>query len=122
MCKKSLRDEQMSDRAVDQAAGWARALTQSEARGPGDLDNAWQRLEARYGVPASTFWSLRYRKPKDIVASIYLRLRGAYEAECQRQMRKLHHEIEITKAIAGADHAAVRAAEALVDEGDDGEE
>lgn len=114
MLKNPLQAAQMSDTAVDQAASWARELTQREARGPGDLNNAWQRLEARYGVPASTFWSLRYRKPKDILASIYFRLRGAYEAECERQMRKLRHELEVTKAIAGADHAAVRAAEALV--------
>jgi len=70
-----LRAEQVSS-AVDQAAVWARELTRQEARGPGDLSNAWRRLEARYGVPAATFWSLRYRKPKDILASVYFRLRG----------------------------------------------
>ena len=106
-------------RAVDQAAVWARELTRVEARGPGDLGNAWRRLEARYGVPASTFWSLRYRPPKDILASIYFRLRGAYEAECERQMRKLKNEIAITKAIAGADCSAVRAAAALLGEDDE---
>jgi hypothetical protein len=37
---------------VDEAARWARFLTQTESRGPGDLENAWSRLERRYGVPA----------------------------------------------------------------------
>ena len=100
--------------AVEQAASWARELTRREVRGPGDLENAWRRLEARYGVPVNTFWQLRYRRPKDIVASLYFRLSGAYQAECERQMRRLKYEIEITKAIAGPDHAVVRKIEALV--------
>jgi hypothetical protein len=115
MGKKFLREEQMSDVAVNQAASWARVLTQCESRGPGDLPNAWRRLEARYGVPVQTFWALRYRRPKDILASIYLQLSAAYQAECQRQMRKLAHEIHITRRIAGADHPAVAQAQAVVD-------
>lgn len=107
--------------AVDQAASWAKRLTQSEARGPGDLENAWHRLEARYGVPWRTFWSLRYRKPADVTASIYLRLRVAYEAECERQLMRLTHEIAITKAKAGASNHSVVEAEALVRAPDDEE-
>lgn len=114
-CKKNLQGELMN--TVDQAADWARELTRAEARGPGDIENAWRRLEHRYGVPASTFWGLRYRKPKDVLASVYIRLRAAYQAECERQIRKLQHEITITKAIAGAAGAAVRAASALAREG-----
>jgi len=52
-------------------------------------------------VPLRTFWALRYRPPKTIAADIYLRLCAAYQAECERQMRKLRHELETTKAIAG---------------------
>lgn len=120
MCKKLLRERQMGDAAyVDQAADWARALTQRESRGPGDLENAWRRLEARYGVPSSMFWALRYRRPKDIMASVFFRLHGAYQAECARQMRKLQHDIELTKAIAGPDHPVVVAAQAVVDADDE---
>lgn len=115
MCKKSLRGEQMTDSAyIDDAAHWARELTRAESRGPGDMRNAWSRLERRYGVPARTFWALRYRRPKDLWASVYLRLRAAYEAECARQVERLEHEIGITKALVGTDHAAVAAAEAVV--------
>lgn len=121
MCKHRLQEKRMNDAAyVDEAAAWARELTRREARGPGDMENAWQRLETRYGVPASAFWALRYRKPKDILASVYFRILAAYEAECARQMRKLEHEIAITKAKAGPDHHSVLAAQAVVDE--DGEE
>lgn len=114
MSKKSLRGDVMSDISVDQATQWARELTQRECRGPGDLPNAWRRLEARYGVPAQTFWSLRYRRPKDLLASIYLQLRAAYQAECERQMRRLEHELAITKALAGPDHAVVVKVQAVV--------
>jgi hypothetical protein len=116
VCKNSLRDAQMISSAavVNETARLASDLTRQEARGPGDMENAWRRLETKYGVPWRTFWSLRYRRPKEIAATIYLRLQAAYAAECQRQMRRLEHDIAITKAKAGADHAAVRAAEALV--------
>lgn len=99
---------------VDQAADWAKALTRSETRGPGDQPSAWRRLEARYGISTHTFWSLRYRKPQDIAVSIYMRLQAAYQAECERQRRHLEHEIEITKAITGASNPVVAQAEALV--------
>jgi hypothetical protein len=101
---------------VEQSVFWARELTRREARGPGDIEAAWHRLQHRYGVPFRTFWALRYRRPKTITADIYLRLCAAYQAECDRQMRKLRHELEITRTVAGADHAAVRAAAALVGE------
>lgn len=103
----------MSD-PVNNAALWAKELTRLEARGPGDLENAWRRLEARYGVPWRSFWSLRYRRPRDVGSAVYLALKQAYEAEIDRQMRRLNHELEITRATAGPSHAAVVAVEALV--------
>lgn len=116
MCKKCLRGEQMTDSAyIDDAARWARELTRAESRGPGDMRNAWHRLERRYGVPARTFWALRYRRPKDLWTSIYLRLRSAYEAECLRQAERLRHEIELTKAVAGADDPVVVAAASVAE-------
>ena len=99
---------------VDEAAEWAKALTRNEARGPGDLENAMHRLEVRYGVPWRTFWALRYRKPEWITALTYQRLRSAYQAECERQMRRYEHELEITKAKAGASETLVSAAVVVV--------
>ncbi len=115
MSKNRLREEQMSDAAyVEQAAEWANALVIRESRGPGDTENAMRRLENRYGVPFGSLWSLRYRKPKSILVGLYVRLQFAYAAECDRQMRKMAHELEITKATAGFVHASVDAAQALV--------
>lgn len=99
MRKNLLPDEQMS--AVSTAQEWSRQLVQREARGNGDTENAMHRLEQRYGIPWRTFWSLRYRPPKSICADVWLRMRAAHEAELNHQMRKLQHEIEITKAITG---------------------
>jgi hypothetical protein len=114
--KNLLRGETMSDAAyVDQAADWAQRLTHTEARGPGDMENAWRRLEARYGVPWRVFWSLRYRRPPEIATSIYMRLLAAYQAECERQLGRLEHEIKITSAIVGARHPVVASAQAVVD-------
>lgn len=99
-----------------QARDWANALVQRESRGNGDTENAMRRLESRYGIPWRVFWALRYRPPGDVLKGIYDRLGAAYLAECERQKRKLEHEIEITKIIAGPDAAAVLQAEALVGE------
>ena len=114
MCAKRFCDEDH----VSAARSWANDLVRRESRGPGDIENAMRRLEARYGIPWRTFWALRYRPPTDVLHGIYERLRTAYLAECDRQARLLRHEIEITKLRAGPDAPAIRAAQALVDETD----
>jgi hypothetical protein len=119
MGKKFLQRCVMSSvECVEQAAMWSRKLTQMRARGPGDTENAMRGIERDYGISHATLWSLRYRpeRYRSIGADIFARIKAAYETECERQARRLRHEIEITKAIAGADHSAVRAAEALVGE------
>lgn len=102
---------------LEQAASWSRDLTRMRARGPGDTENAMRMIEREYGVDYWLLWRLRYRlnSLKDIGVSAYMQLRSAYQAECQRQVMKLRHEIAITEQIAGADSAAVRAAEAVLD-------
>lgn len=97
------------------AQGWSAELVLREARGSGDTENAMRRLEQRYGIPWRTFWSLRYRVPKTLCVTLWFKLRAAYVAECDRQARKLQHEIEITKAITGSGDPVVGAAEALVE-------
>ncbi len=115
MRKKSLQERQMSDvSTVDMAAGWADRLVKFESRGPGDLDGAMRRVARRHGLTYSLFWKLRYRRPKDVMASAFFILRDAYRAECARQQGRLAHELELTRAVAGPDSAAARAAEALV--------
>jgi len=86
--------------AVDEAAAWADRLIGREFRGPGDtIDAARYRTARKHGVPESSLWALRYRRPKDIAGSVYRALQRAYEAECERQEARLRHELEITKTL-----------------------
>jgi hypothetical protein len=114
--KNPLRQEQEvydGEAVVNDAAGWAEALLQRTYRGPGDtIEAATYRAEQKYGVPAQTFWALRYRRPKDILASIYRTLEAAYEAECGRQEARLRHELEVAKALKGNPSLAAAISEA----------
>ncbi len=120
LCKKLNPEEQAVSNAattVLEAAQWAEALLQRSYRGPGDtIEAASYRAEQKYGVPAQTFWALRYRKPNGILAHIYLTLKSAYEAECGRQEARLRHELELAKALGGSAtmEAAIREAEAAL--------
>lgn len=116
MSKMYLRGEQiMSDALhIAEAARWADWLTRRESRGPRDDENAWGRLETRYGVPFQTFWSLRYRKPKDMWTSIFLRLAAAYNAEKERQQRLLAAEESIAEQLSTALEAVAAETSPLV--------
>ena len=81
-----------------QAKAWADALVTREAKHSGDIKGAMQRLEAKYGIPFQTFWDLRYRPPKDVLVGTYERLRQAHLKECQRQLRRMEHELKIAEA------------------------
>jgi len=106
----------MSDAAyLDQAAMWSKDLTRMKSRGPGDTENAMRSIAREYDIDYGFLWSLRYRRERLRIMSIsvYEGIRAAYRAECERQMRKLEHEIRTTEEIAGADSNSVRAAKAV---------
>ena len=105
---------------VDEAATWAEALVRKEWRGPGDLERARKRISEAYKIPYASLWKLRYRRPKDVMASVYFALQAAYEAERARQLRALQHEIEIEKAAGRDSSNSYIAAQALLDSDMDG--
>lgn len=112
----------MSDIAyAEEAKDWANKLILGESRGPGDMDNAMIRLEARYGIPKSILWALRYRPLKDPKTSIYFRLQAAWEDFRLRQLKALQHDITITEALAGPHRSSLHAAKAMVGAVDGGE-
>ncbi|MGV6875895.1 hypothetical protein ACUSIJ_24820 [Pseudochelatococcus sp. B33] len=100
---------------VDQASLWADEMVMRELRQPGDLDNALKRVGRRTGVGYRLLWSLRYRRPKDISASAFLKLWQAWEAFKENQMRALEHDIARTRLEAGNDHHSIAAAEAVLE-------
>lgn len=117
MRKKRWMGNQMPQAAyLDEAAEWSRNLTRMRARGPGDTENAMRSIEREYGVDYWLQWRLRYRLSslRDIGVTAYMTLKAAYAAECERQKRKLEHELRVTEQIAGTDSAAVRSAKAVV--------
>jgi len=111
MSKIPLR--KIQEEVVAEASEIARFLTAREARGAGDTEGSMRRVETRYGVPFSILWALRYRRPKDIAASILIRLRAAHAAECERQLKALQHELEIARAKGLSASPLVRAAARL---------
>lgn len=88
--------------SVESATEYVRTMVQRESHGPGDLDNAMERLEARYGLPFWSLWHLRRGRAKSVDVSLYERIRCAYFDMCGRQAANLLHEIEV-EAAAGDD-------------------
>jgi hypothetical protein len=84
--------------SVEAATEYVRTMVQRESHGPGDLDNAMNRIEARYGLPFWTLWHLRKGRAKGIEASMLARIRAAYLDMCHRQASNLLHEIEVEAA------------------------
>ncbi|RVD44899.1 hypothetical protein EN742_00710 [Mesorhizobium sp. M4A.F.Ca.ET.020.02.1.1] len=88
------RGAKMSDAYVNEARGWADYLIRREFRGPGDtVDAAMARCERKYHVARSVLWGLRYRPPKDMMVSLYMRLRSAYEDELGRLDQRIEEEL-----------------------------
>lgn len=108
------RGAEMSDTYVSQAQGWADFLIHREFRGPGDtLDAAMARCERKHRVPRATLWGLRYRPPKDMLVSLYMRLREAYEAEIAKLDQRLENELR-TAELLGTDATNSKAYRAAV--------
>ncbi len=119
MRKSPLNERQMTAAEYVERASWlSRELTRFRASGPGDIENAMRKVEQAYGIDYWLIWRLRYRSSqiRDIGVSIFARLEAAYCAECERQLHKLEHDIEVTQKICGADSPAVVAAKAVVGE------
>lgn len=117
MPKNRLRECKMSDVAyLEEAARWSKDLTRMKSRGPGDTENAMRLIEREYGIDYWQIWKLRYRfnQISDIGVTVYMKLQAAYQAECERQLRKLQNEIVRTEEITGPDSHSVRSAKALV--------
>ena len=98
---------------VERAQSWARELETKELPTAGTLPAARQAAERRHRLPSGLLYSLRYRPPKRIAVDAYEALRTALIAACERERKRLEHEIEVARAAGvGVDHPAMAAAEA----------
>lgn len=67
------------DVLVDRAARWALSLWRTVHRGMGDTQERSMHAAAKLAkVSPNTIWKLRYRRPREIGASVYFRLQAAY--------------------------------------------
>lgn len=98
--------------STDLTISYARKALQAEARGPGDLDEAMHRLEARSGVGYWTWWGLWHRRRKSVDMDLFQRVRGAYLAVCERQLAKVQHTLTVEAAKGGSDDFSDLVAEA----------
>lgn len=97
---------------VKEAKDKAHQLVLREFAAGRDVENAMRRASARWGIPYSALWALRYRTPRDLMASVYFKILAAHEAICAKQQSQFHHEYTIAKA-SGADPVVLRAAARL---------
>lgn len=105
------KSESPAPMSVEAATDYVRTMVQRESNGPGDIDNAMNRIEARYGLPFWSLWHLRKGRAKTVEASLLARIRAAYLDMCAKQATGLLHEIEM-EAAAGDDTLADLEAEA----------
>lgn len=87
---------------VDEAAFWAAKLTEKAEAQTGKTETALKTVARQTGVSANTLWMLRYRKPKDMAVSIYMKLKAAFEAAEKRQYERSNHEATIARSLGEA--------------------
>jgi hypothetical protein len=103
---------------VRKAQDWALRLISEEFETVGNTDIAMRRVARKHHVPYRALWSLRYRAPREIGASVYFALQAAYEATHAAHARQAQHELAIQQAKGRAHSPLVRAAAALLGQGD----
>jgi len=89
---------------VNEAAQWAAKLTDEAERKTGKTDTALETVARQTGVNQSTLWRLRYRKPKDLAVSVYMRLKAAFEAAEKRQYERDKHAATIAGSLGAANN------------------
>lgn len=87
--------------SAEAAATYIRSMVAREMRGPGDTGEAMHRIEAMYGIPFHTQEHLRKGKAKTCEITLFQRIRGSYLDHCERQIKKLEHELIIIERAAG---------------------
>ena len=81
------------------------------------VEDAMRRIESRTGIGYWTLFALRYKRRtlKEVATDQFGRIRAAYIATCERQIKALQHEVAVENARSPDDDLQdlVDAAEAL---------
>jgi hypothetical protein len=81
------------------ATGYVRRMVENETRGWGDLDNAFNRIEAKSGLPFWTMKNLYTGRAKTVEASLFNRIKAAFVDHCGKHAARLLHEAQMAKAV-----------------------
>lgn len=101
-CRETKHVEHEMSTAVE-AQGYVKRMLENEGSTWGNLSQALERIERRYGIPYWTLNNLRTGRAKTVEAGLFQRLRGAYLDHCERQIARLQHELEMEKERANND-------------------
>lgn len=89
-----------ADKLVDEAAGWAMALWKRAAQQYGHKQDTAMHTAANWaGVPPTTFWKLRYRRPRDLGISTYNRIKAAHHRHVASVEGKLAENLIALRAL-----------------------
>jgi len=86
---------EMTVEAAYDFASKVHGFIESGVRTEEDLDDAYSRFERQFGVGRWTIEHLRKRKAKTCDVSVFAKLRAGYLGLCERQAKRLLHEIEM---------------------------
>lgn len=87
------------DKLVDKAAAWAMALWKRAAMQGEKQDRAMHTAARWADVPPTTFWNLRYRRPREIGVSIFNRLQAAHHKHVESVEGKLAENLIALRAL-----------------------
>lgn len=80
------------------ARDWAAALEDREQTRSGvSLPNALATVARRIGVAPGSLENLRRGRSKGVRAFLYEKIRAAFIRECEQEMRRLAHELELAR-------------------------
>jgi cbb3-type cytochrome oxidase cytochrome c subunit len=102
-CSKSQHQEREMSSA-QAAQMYVRQMIEVETRGWGHDENTLARLGERYGLSKWTLNHLRTGRAKTVEAGVFARIRAAYIAVCESQIKKLEQQIAVEKAMGTDDH------------------
>ncbi len=88
------------DKLVGEASGWAKGLWRRVHLRLGTTkEDAMHEAARLAGVSPNTIWKLRYRRPRDIAASVYFKLKAAHSRHVESVEGQIAANLEILRTL-----------------------